>query len=237
MAGRHTRRGRLTGWRRSRGDAARDRSRSRLARVTDAGTLIEHLMTGKATADGHGRYVALCGARVLPASLTPPGGFCPQCAGRPVMGVALTGLGLAGACLVGTVWCTNRWVRGTRHPQRWKYWWLVRSADCDCHRSRHVQVTQRPSDRDRVARAGTPVRCTPGRAPDHLVPAHRSAHREPAPNGQSQCWRCRNCRTPPHASTMEDVARHYRSRVAGDPSLSPMPPEPRHARHQGNSLT
>ncbi|MBV8539456.1 MAG: hypothetical protein JO268_02655 [Pseudonocardiales bacterium] len=51
MAGRHTRRGRLTRWRRSQGDAARDRSRSRLARVTDAGTLIEHLMTGKAATD------------------------------------------------------------------------------------------------------------------------------------------------------------------------------------------
>jgi len=83
MAGRHSRRGRLTGWRRSQGDAARDRSRSRLARVTDAGTLIEHLMTGQAATDGHGRYVALCGARVLPASLIPPGGFCPLCAGAP----------------------------------------------------------------------------------------------------------------------------------------------------------
>ncbi|MBV8539131.1 MAG: hypothetical protein JO364_19825 [Pseudonocardiales bacterium] len=67
MAGRHSRRGRLTGWCRSQGDAARDRSRSRLAGVTDAGTLVEHLMIGGATSDGRGRYAAVCGARVLRA--------------------------------------------------------------------------------------------------------------------------------------------------------------------------
>ncbi|MGH3808059.1 MAG: hypothetical protein ACRDRU_15825 [Pseudonocardiaceae bacterium] len=39
--------------------------------------LVEHLVTG-AVADGRGRYVAVCGARVLPASLTAPGGFCPH---------------------------------------------------------------------------------------------------------------------------------------------------------------
>ncbi|MBV8539371.1 MAG: hypothetical protein JO364_13150 [Pseudonocardiales bacterium] len=80
MAGRH----RLRTWRRRRrGETARDRSRSRLAGVTDAGTLVEHLLTGGAASDGRGRYVAVCGARVLPASLTPPGGFCPLCAGAP----------------------------------------------------------------------------------------------------------------------------------------------------------
>jgi hypothetical protein len=75
MAGRHSKGGRLTWWRRGQGDAARDRSRSRLAGVTDAGTLIEHLMTGQATPDG--RYVAVCGTPVLLASLTVPSGFCP----------------------------------------------------------------------------------------------------------------------------------------------------------------
>jgi len=80
MAGKHRRHT----WRRHRrGETARGRSRSRLAGVTDAGTLIEHLMTGQAAPDGRGRYVALCGARVLPASLTTPGGFCPLCAGAP----------------------------------------------------------------------------------------------------------------------------------------------------------
>ncbi|MGH3700638.1 MAG: hypothetical protein ACRDRU_17615 [Pseudonocardiaceae bacterium] len=82
MAGRHSKHGRLTGWRRSQGSAARDRSRSRLAGVTDAGTLVEHLMTGDVAPDGWGRYAAVCGARVLPASLTAPErGFCPLCAG------------------------------------------------------------------------------------------------------------------------------------------------------------
>jgi len=83
MAGRHSRRGRLTEWCRSQGSAARDRSRSRLTGVTDAGTLVEHLVTGSATSDGRGRYVAVCGARVLPASLTAPDGFCPLCADAP----------------------------------------------------------------------------------------------------------------------------------------------------------
>ena len=82
MAGRHSRRGRLTGWRRGQGDAARDRSRSRLAGVTDAGTLVEHLVTGGAASDGRGRYIAVCGARVLPAVLImSESGFCPACAG------------------------------------------------------------------------------------------------------------------------------------------------------------
>ncbi|MBV9142839.1 MAG: hypothetical protein JO115_18325 [Pseudonocardiales bacterium] len=82
MAGRHSRRGRLTEWCRSQGSAARDRSRSRLTGVTDAGTLIKHLMTGGATSDGRGRYIAVCGARVLPAVLSmPESGCCPACAG------------------------------------------------------------------------------------------------------------------------------------------------------------
>ena len=64
-------------------DSARTRPRRRPIGVTDAGTLIEHLMTGEAAPDGRERYVAVCGARVLPASLTAPGGFCPLCAGAP----------------------------------------------------------------------------------------------------------------------------------------------------------
>ena len=81
MAGKHRLKHRLIGWQRRRGDAAHARSRSRLAGVTDAGTLIEHLMTGKAAPDGRGRYIAVCGAWVLLASLTAPGRFCPLCAG------------------------------------------------------------------------------------------------------------------------------------------------------------
>jgi len=79
MAGRH----RLHTWRRRRrGQAARDRSRSRLAGVTDAGTLVEHLTMGQPAPEERGRYLAVCGARILPASLTAPErGFCPLCAG------------------------------------------------------------------------------------------------------------------------------------------------------------
>lgn len=63
MAGRHRRHA----WRRHRrGEVARDRSRSRLRGVTDAGTLVGHLMTGEAAPGVPGRYVAVCGARVLP---------------------------------------------------------------------------------------------------------------------------------------------------------------------------
>lgn len=78
MGGRH----RLHTWRRHRrGASARDRWRSGLAGVTDAGTLVGHLMTGGAAADERGRYVAVCGARILPASLTAEQGFCLACAG------------------------------------------------------------------------------------------------------------------------------------------------------------
>lgn len=81
MAGRHRR---PTWWRRLQGDSGRDRSGSRLAGVIDAGTLVEHLVSGEAAADRWGHYVAVCGARVLPTSLTvPERGFCPRCAGAP----------------------------------------------------------------------------------------------------------------------------------------------------------
>ncbi|MGH3833942.1 MAG: hypothetical protein ACRDRS_26465 [Pseudonocardiaceae bacterium] len=77
MAGRHSRGGRHA-WRRDRGAPAR--SRSRLAEVTDAGTLVGHLMPGVATANRRGRYLTVCGAWVLPASLTgPERGVCARC--------------------------------------------------------------------------------------------------------------------------------------------------------------
>ncbi len=78
MAGRH----RLPHWRRRRRcEAVPARSTSRLAGVTDAGTLVGHLVTGDTTADGRGRYVAVCGERVLPAALTAEQGFCLACVG------------------------------------------------------------------------------------------------------------------------------------------------------------
>ncbi|MGH3719683.1 MAG: hypothetical protein ACRDRI_12775 [Pseudonocardiaceae bacterium] len=49
--------------------------------MTDAGTLVGHLVTGDTTADGRGRYVAVCGERVLPAALTAEQGFCLACVG------------------------------------------------------------------------------------------------------------------------------------------------------------
>ncbi|MGH3888607.1 MAG: hypothetical protein ACRDSZ_18945 [Pseudonocardiaceae bacterium] len=59
----------------------------RAAEVVDAGTLKAHLMTLDALAAGRraaGRYVALCGADVLPAALvTPPRGTCPSCRSIP----------------------------------------------------------------------------------------------------------------------------------------------------------
>ncbi|MGH3807902.1 MAG: hypothetical protein ACRDRU_15015 [Pseudonocardiaceae bacterium] len=80
MAGRHRRH---TLWRRGRDDSARTRPRRRPVGVTDAGKLVEHLVIGAVAADGRGRYVTVCGARILPASLTAPDGFCPLCAGAP----------------------------------------------------------------------------------------------------------------------------------------------------------
>ncbi|MGH3709271.1 MAG: hypothetical protein ACRDRQ_14465 [Pseudonocardiaceae bacterium] len=79
MAGKHRRH---AWWRRGRGDS-RTRPRRRPVGVTDAGTLVEHRVIGKVAADGRGRYAAVCGARILPASLTAPDGFCPLCAGAP----------------------------------------------------------------------------------------------------------------------------------------------------------
>jgi hypothetical protein len=49
--------------------------------MVDVRTLLTHLMTPDAAAAGRrGRYVALCGADVIPASLTEPGqGRCEPC--------------------------------------------------------------------------------------------------------------------------------------------------------------
>ncbi len=71
-----------TWWRRRCGEGARDQPRPRLRGVTDAGTLLGHLVTGAAEADGHGRYAAVCGERVLPAvvSVREQRGFCLLCA-------------------------------------------------------------------------------------------------------------------------------------------------------------
>ncbi|MGH3832905.1 MAG: hypothetical protein ACRDRS_21105 [Pseudonocardiaceae bacterium] len=83
VTGKH--RARHAWWRRRyRGHGgAHAQARSRLAGVTDAGTLVEHLTTGDAAADGRGRYVAVCGARVLRAEpeTVPELRFCPACVG------------------------------------------------------------------------------------------------------------------------------------------------------------
>ncbi|MBV9650996.1 MAG: hypothetical protein JO296_12755 [Pseudonocardiales bacterium] len=54
----------------------------RLVGMTDARTRIEHLIDASAMEHRHsGRYLALCGARVLAASLTDPGrDRCAECA-------------------------------------------------------------------------------------------------------------------------------------------------------------
>ncbi len=54
--------------------------------ITDARTGIDHLVTDAAAARGRssGRYLAICGARVLAASLTAPAaGTCRCCAAAP----------------------------------------------------------------------------------------------------------------------------------------------------------
>jgi hypothetical protein len=58
-----------------------------VAEVVDARTLRAHLLTPDALVAGKhaaGRYIALCGQDVLPASLTEPGrGRCPSCVSIP----------------------------------------------------------------------------------------------------------------------------------------------------------
>jgi len=56
----------------------------RPVRVTDARTRVEHLVPDESLAARRhaGRFLAVCGAEVLAASLTDPGrGRCRQCAG------------------------------------------------------------------------------------------------------------------------------------------------------------
>lgn len=61
--------------------------RRRTAEVVDARTLQSHLLTPDALAAGlsaAGRYIALCGEDVVPASLTEPGnGRCSSCVSIP----------------------------------------------------------------------------------------------------------------------------------------------------------
>jgi hypothetical protein len=61
----------------------RTRRRDRVVEMVDARTLTAHLLTDAALAagrHGEGRYVALCGADVLPASLTAPErAYCTSC--------------------------------------------------------------------------------------------------------------------------------------------------------------
>lgn len=57
--------------------------RRRLIDMVDIRSLVMHLLTPDAAAAGlrgKGRYIALCGAEVIPASLTEPGRFrCQPC--------------------------------------------------------------------------------------------------------------------------------------------------------------
>ncbi|MGH3719373.1 MAG: hypothetical protein ACRDRI_11160 [Pseudonocardiaceae bacterium] len=64
--------------------------------MTDAGTLVGHLVTGVAAADGRGRYVAVCGAWVLLAALTAEQGFCLACVLRELREGLATPAGRAG---------------------------------------------------------------------------------------------------------------------------------------------
>ncbi|MGH3828783.1 MAG: hypothetical protein ACRDQX_16675 [Pseudonocardiaceae bacterium] len=76
MAGRHSKGGSHNWWH-PRGGTAR--SRPRLDGVTDAGTLVEHLMTGDAAPDGRRRYAAVCGAWAPRAALTAADRGCTAC--------------------------------------------------------------------------------------------------------------------------------------------------------------
>jgi hypothetical protein len=77
MAGRHS-------FKRKRAERT---AHHRAAEVVDARTLRAHLLTPDALADGRhaaGRYIALCGQDVLPASLVEPGrGRCTSCSAIP----------------------------------------------------------------------------------------------------------------------------------------------------------
>lgn len=85
MAGRH----------RLRGRRVQRTSRHRAIEVVDARTLTAHFLTDDALAAGRlpkGRYIALCGQEVLPASLTESGhSRCPSCVSIPSQRSTLDG--------------------------------------------------------------------------------------------------------------------------------------------------
>ena len=78
---RHRREGRFARWRRLR--RQRPERRRVLARMVDCVTGEIHLLLPDATRDGAGRFAALCGHPVLPASMADPGrSTCSGCIPR-----------------------------------------------------------------------------------------------------------------------------------------------------------
>jgi hypothetical protein len=73
----------MAGKHRLRGRRVQHTTRQRAVELVDARTLTAHFLTMDALAAGHlpkGRYIALCGQDVLPASLAEPGrGRCLLC--------------------------------------------------------------------------------------------------------------------------------------------------------------
>jgi hypothetical protein len=77
----------MPGRHRLRGRRVQQTARHRTVEVVDARTLRAHPLAPDALADGRhaaGRYIALCGQDVLPASLVEPGrGRCTSCSAIP----------------------------------------------------------------------------------------------------------------------------------------------------------
>ncbi len=76
----HRARQRRWWWRRT----STPKRRRRTVELVDARTRLAHLLTPDPLAAGrlpHGRYLALCGADVLPAAMVDPGcgHYCPSC--------------------------------------------------------------------------------------------------------------------------------------------------------------
>ena len=84
MAGRHRRVASLPASRRRAASAARALPAPMVIEMTDGCTNVTHQVTDEAMAEGRragGRYRAICGARVLSASLAAPvRRHCPRCA-------------------------------------------------------------------------------------------------------------------------------------------------------------
>jgi hypothetical protein len=84
MAGRHRRVASLRGSRRCAASVASALPAPMAIEMTDGYTNVTHQVTDEAMAEGRragGRYRAICGARVLSASLAAPvQGHCPRCA-------------------------------------------------------------------------------------------------------------------------------------------------------------